>query len=562
MSFLLTVGVTALELLRPWPIKMVLDEVLLADNGRGLWGLTLEQSIIAAALGLLVISVALGMMNTQALVLGAKIGRAATVSVRKRLFGHLHRLALPFHDSSRTGDLLTRLIGDVNMVRDMLFASWVDLLGRLMVFVGAAVLMLILDAQMALLALAPAPLLLIALNRSSSKLRSVTRKQRRREGDAAALAAETLRQIRVVKAYAGEGAATERFAIQTGFGEQAGVKATRISAQMNQVTEVLTGAGLALVLFAGARQVLAGSLTPGELVVFVTYARTLYKPLRGLSKQGGRLSKAVACSERLLEVLHMEPEDTTGAPAPPFFGRITFQDVHYSYPGGVKALDGVSFDIEASRLVVVAGPNGSGKSTTLSLLLRLITPDSGHILIDGKDIRSYGLESYRARFAYVPQQPLLFGASIRENILYGRADASDEEVRNAATLAFLSEMIEALPEGYNTMLGEDGASLSGGEARRLMLARAAVRNARILLLDEPLAGLDPKARTEVAAAIRTISTGRTTLVVSHDVPTELAPDALLELRNGRVVGSVSPPWMPDLTGGSNGSEPHVDVRVP
>jgi ATP-binding cassette subfamily B protein len=561
---LATLGVTTLELLRPWPIKFVLDEVLINESRRrGFWNLSAETSILVAAAAILIISLLIGFLSARATVTAARVGRDATSWIRRRVFEHLHRLALPFHQTARSGDLLVRLMGDVNMLRDVLFASWVEILGRATLFTGVLVVMLMLDPALALLALAPAPLLLVGLGRASRKLRSATRKQRRREGDAAALAADTLRQIRVVKAYAAESRATDDFAAHSGRVERSGVRAAVIAARMNSLTEIMTGAGLALVLLFGGRNVLSGRITPGELVVLISYARSMYKPLRGLSKQGGRLSKATACAERVLEILDLEPEsDFKGMLEPPLRGEIVFDRVGYTYPNGTRALDGLSFALRSGELAVLSGPSGSGKSTTISVLLRLLSPQRGRVLIDGHDVQKFNLDTYRRSFAYVPQDSLLFGASVKDNIAYGRPDASDADIEAAARAALIHEMIVDLPEGYATVLGEDVATLSGGEAKRLMLARAAVRRAKVLLLDEPLAGLDSDTRGQVAEAIRHIAMGRTTIAVSHGPANELGPDVVLRLEHGRLDGEWRDEIRPEVAADRIGTarEPSESAR--
>ncbi|MBW3556029.1 MAG: ABC transporter ATP-binding protein/permease [Actinobacteria bacterium] len=532
---LLSIMTTGLELARPWPLKVVFDRVLLARGTADPWGLAPVTVLVLAAVATFLTPLLIGTLNVRSTVAVAQVGRKATTRIRRQVFEHLHRLHFPFHQSSRTGDLLVRLMGDVNMVRDLLFASWINVLARGALVLATALIMVVLDPLLALVALAPMPLLVIGVGRSSRKLKEVTRKQRRREGDAAGRAAETLRQIRVVKAYAAEGRATEQFATDARAGERAGVKAAKLTAEMGRLTETLTGAGLALVLLVGARRVLAGSLSPGDLLVVMSYARSLYKPLNKISGEGGRLSKAGACAERLLEVLREPPEDTArGRPAPYFHGEVIVRDLHYAYPTGVEALRGVSMELRPGTLALVCGANGSGKSTLLSILLRLLVPDRGLVLLDGQPVEAFQLDSYRERIAYVPQDALLFGVTVRENILYGRPSATDAEVEQAARDAMIHDVIAALPDGYETELGENGASLSGGQARRLMLARAAVRAAPILLLDEPLAGLDPAARPLVAQAIRRMSTGRTTIVVSHGSDPELEPDVIVRLGEGRV----------------------------
>ncbi|MGH2772508.1 MAG: ATP-binding cassette domain-containing protein, partial [Actinomycetota bacterium] len=280
----------------------------------------------------------------------------------------------------------------------------------------------------------------------------------------------------------------------------------------------------------------------------------LFRPLRKMSKEGGYLSSAIVSAERLMEVLELEPEPQEGDPPPIFRGDVAFEAVHFTHEGGVKALRGLSFEVPAGCLAVLAGPNGAGKSTAFSVLLRLLTPEKGNVSIDGEPIEKWRLEDYRRRFSYIPQDVQLFSGSIRENILYGRPDAMEEEIAAAAADALIDEVVDRLPNGYDEIIGEGGSTLSGGEARRLMLARAAVRNARILLFDEPFTGLDTEARATVAGAIRRIASGRTALVINHGPIEELNPDLVIEIAGGRRRGDRPPESAPIHIAGSEALE--------
>ncbi|MGA1439253.1 MAG: ABC transporter ATP-binding protein [Ilumatobacteraceae bacterium] len=536
-ALLLALAATAAELLKPWPIKILFDEVLVVDDARpARWNLEPEQLAVIVAAVVLLIAVLHGVLTARAAVLTAEVGRKVTTRVRRQVFEHLHRLEMPYHVSARSGDLLIRLMGDVNLLRDGLVTSWLALAERGALFIGMAVVLLVIDPWLALAALAPMPLLAVRLRRSSRDLRKVTRRQRRKEGDAAAYAAETLRQVRVVKAYAREAETAQQFAQQTGSGEKAAVKAARIAARMSTLTEAMSGLGLALVLYVGAMRVRSGDMTAGDLVVATTYARMLFKPLRRVSREGGRLAKAGSGAERLLEVMREEPEVSgSGSEVTELAGTISFEDVTCRYDDSVDALRGLSFDLAAGTFAVVNGPSGSGKSTTLAVLLRLVSPTSGVVLLDGVPHDEYELRTYRRCFAYVPQEIELFSGTIRENILYGNPAATAAEVEEAAARALLRDLIESLPDGYDTLLGENGARLSGGQARRLMIARAAVSRASVLVLDEPLTGLDPDSRALVAAAVRHSAAGRTTLVVHHGDSDEFDPDVVLHIDQGRLL---------------------------
>ncbi len=534
-----SIGMTLLELLRPWPIKLVVDHVISGDTSSlpgFLSSMTAETLLNFSALAMLLIPLSLGILNRLSQVALAQVGRKVTTRVRRHVCEHLQLLPLSFHYSARTGDLLVRVMGDVNMVRDILFSGWVSLIQRLLMFVGTFCLMVWISPFLGLLTLVPLPFLAWSVRSSGGRMKKAVSKQRRKEGNAAAMASELLTQIRGIKAFGAERRSAKLFAGLSRSGERAGVLATKIASMASLQAEVVTGAGLALILLVGANQVLSGDLKVGTLLVVISYARAVYKPLRKLSRDGVRLSKAAACAERLFEVLDLPAEYSDGGiKAPVFRGDIEFQQVSFSYNENNAAVEDLSFRIPAGALCVVTGKNGSGKSTSLSLLLRLFTPQRGAVRLDGDDIQTFELGSLRSRFAYVPQDNLLFAGTLRENILFGFPDASVKNVDDALAATGLNQVVAGLPEGLDTEIGESGDKLSGGQKRLVALARAAIRSAPILLLDEPLAGLDTDARLDVARAIRRIANGRTTIVVSHTSLDDVAPDQVIEMRGGAVV---------------------------
>ena len=540
VAILFTFVTTGLKLLQPWPLKFVLDRVI-RNATPGPWGWSPRVTIGAAAVITIALALLQGGLSLLLTKRSAEVARDLAVGIRRQVFEHLHRLELPFHTSGRTGELLMRLTGDVDIVRDGLFTQWLRALGSVMTFVIMVGIMFWLDPLLAAVAFIPLPVVLFVMPRMARRLRQATRRQRKRQGSAAALAAESLRHIRVVKAYTAEDRATEEFSRESRAGETAGVRAARISAEMERNTDILTGVGLALVLLFGAQRVVSHAITIGDLVVFLSYARSFYRPIGNVSDTAVRMGRVSAAAERMLEVLHMTPEDPSeGRPAPRFSGGVAFDRVSFAYPQGSQALRDVSFTVPPGSLAMLVGPNGSGKSTILSILLRLIRPDDGKVRIDGDPISEFQVNSYRSRFAYVPQEIQLFSGTLKENILYGRLEGSDEEVEDAAHKALLDDVVGRLPDGLDATLGEGGETLSGGEARRLMLARAAIRDARVLILDEPLTGLDPEATGTVAAALRQVSAGRTTIVVSHEAVSEFNPDLVIHLDAGRVTDVTHP----------------------
>ena len=522
----LALSVTGLELLKPWPISWVVDYLVAADDVESL-PLTPIAAFAAVAF---TVPLLLGLANEHLELVVARVSRKATVRIRSDVFEHMQRLELTEHQRHYTGDLLVRLMGDVNMIRDLLFPSWLTLLSHGSVLIGGAIVFAIVDWRLFCVALIPLPLLWVSVERGSSAIKSAAGKQRRKEGVIASNAAESLRQVGLIKAFSAEQRTADQFRSNARSAERATMASARHAARMARLTEILTGAGVALVLMLGAMRVRAGLLTAGQLVLAISYTRMMYKPIRKLTGEGARIAKATACSLRVMDLLDKPTEDPRGGiPVQRLGGDIDFLDVSHTYPDGRTSLDGLSVRVPAGSLVAVVGENGTGKSTLLSLLLRLHQPQRGRVRIGGVDIGTLQLSSYRDEIAYVPQELALFGGTIRENIAFGRPAATDAEIVAAADAALLTPVLDQLPDGLDTVLDEAGASLSGGQARRLMLARAALRDASVLLLDEPLSGLDPEARDTVARAITNIADGRTTLVVHHGDLAQLRPDYRIEL---------------------------------
>lgn len=550
LAIALAVCSAALELLRPWPISWMVDHLIssMPTAGSTTTPTTGLEPILIAAGAALVVPVLLGFATERLEIVIASISRTATVRLRGQVFTHLHRLELPEFRRHHSGDLLVRLMGDVNMVRDLLVPSWVNLLARGSVLIGAIVVFAVIDWRLLLVALVPLPLLWISLERTSKEVRKAAGKQRRKEGAIASQAAESLRQIGLIKAFAAEARATEQFVDRARRTEKASMAAARNSAKMGRTTEIITGMGVALVLVAGALRVRSGALSPGELVLVISYTRMLYKPVRKLSGEGARIAKALACANRIMDLLERPVErDDVGDPVGRLAGHIEFRGIGHRYEDGRYAIGYLNAAIPAGSLVAVTGENGTGKSTLLALLLRLQRPSEGRITVDGVDISTLQLSSYREQLAYVPQELALFAGTIRDNIRFARPDATDEEILAAADAALFTPVLERLPDGLDTELQEAGGSLSGGQARRLMLARAALRDASVLLLDEPLAGLDPDARLLVARAISNIADGRTTLVVHHGDLDELRPDYELNLDLSRRAAGAPHP-LPAMSG--------------
>ncbi|MEP1123162.1 MAG: ABC transporter ATP-binding protein [Ilumatobacter sp.] len=525
-AVILALAVTALELLKPWPITWVIDHL---TNATEPGAITIEPVIAFAAVAFAVPAL-MGLTEERLQLVVARISRKATVRIRSDVFEHIHRLDYAEHQRHFSGDLLIRLMGDVNMICDLLFPSWLTVLSRGSVVVGGTIVFALVDWRLLNVALLPVPLLLLSVKHTSSRVKAAAGKSRKKEGAMASRAAESIRQVGIVKAFSAETRTVDDFRSRARSAERSTMAAARHAARMGRLTEILTGAGVAAVLVLGAMRVRDGFITPGQLVLAISYTRMIYKPIRKLTDEAARLAKATACALRVLDLLEQPAEDQhRGEPCTTLDGDIEFDDIGHRYHDGRVSLTGFSATIRAGSLTAVTGENGTGKSTLIELLLRLQRPTDGTIRIAGRSIDEYELNGYREQISFVPQQLTLFSGTIRDNIAFGNPDASGSDILAAAEAALLLPVVERLPDGIDTRLDEDGASLSGGEARRVMLARAAVRRASILLLDEPLVGLDPDARSLVVAAIRNIGVSRTTLIVHHGDLDELEPDDHLDL---------------------------------
>jgi ATP-binding cassette subfamily B protein len=541
-SVLALFGATAMKLLEPWPLKFVLDRVIPGPTGStGIAAVDALDPMTLLALCALGVLAAVGLRAFflyLATVGFAIVGNRMLTEVRNTLFRHLQALSLGFHSRAKTGDLTMRLIGDVGMLKETAVTAALPLAANILILLGMTAVMLVLDWQLALIALLPLPLLWLSSVRTSKRIQTISRSQRKREGDMAATAAETMAGMRTVQALAIEDRAARHFAGANAKSLTEGVKAKRLAAGLERSVDVLVGVAIALVLWFGTLQVLRGRLTPGDLVVFLTYLKNTFRPIRSYAKYTARIAKATASGERVIELLDEMPviADAPGArPAPPLAGHITFEDVHFGYGDGA-VLKGVTLDIPAGSRVAVTGLSGAGKSSLVSLVLRLHDPDAGRVLVDGVDIRDFTLKSLRSQTSLVPQETLIFRANVAENIALGAGrDVSRAEIEAAALRANAHDFIAALPEGYDTVIAERGATLSSGQRQRIAVARAILRQSPILVLDEPTVGLDRANEAAVAQAITHLAAGRTTLLVTHDLALAAQADRVLFLADGRIL---------------------------
>ena len=466
------------------------------------------------------------------------VAQKFVADLRGSLFAHMQRLSLRFHDRQRTGDLITRLTSDVQAIQEVLANGAIILFSNLFLLLGMMSMMLWLNWRFALAALSVSPLLFASVFLYTRRIQVASRAARTSTGLLASLAQETLASIRIVQGLAQEDQQDERFQLQAASGQQAYLESVRYQARVAPMVDVLAAGGLAIVMYYGATRVMSGDLSTGDVIVFFAYVTNLYSPMKALSKLSYALGKAVVGAERVAEVMHqrsevMDRENAVAASG--VLGRIEFRNVAFEYEYGQSILSEINLTITPGETVAIVGATGAGKSTLLSLVPRFYEPAAGAILLDGKDIRNFRVQSLREQMSLVLQDALLFGGTVRENIAFGRPDATDEEVMEAAAQANADEFIQRLPQGYDTPIAERGATLSGGQKQRIAIARAILRNAPILILDEPTSGLDAASERLVIEALERAADKRTSLVIAHRLASIRFANRIVVMERGRIV---------------------------
>jgi len=430
--------------------------------------------------------------------------------------------------------LITRVTSDIEVIQDFIDSALLGIIVNLMTLAGMIGVMFYLNWRFTLIALSVMPVLFVVVYRYTGRIKKASRAVRTKEGELLSVVEEVLTSIRVVKAFAREDYEEKRFATESLANVEAGLQARSLKAKLAPVVEVIVAIGTCLVLGYGARLALAGELSAGVLIVFLLYLGKMYKPMRDLSKMTDTVSKAMVGYERIQEVLDIESlvRDVPGARrAPKFAGQIEFNKVSFGYGADKPIIKDVSFKVEAGQVAAIVGPSGAGKTTIVSLIPRFYDPVSGQVVIQGADVRRYQLKSLRDQMSFVLQDTLLFRATIWENIAYGKPGAPPKEIRRAAELANAQEFIDAMPDGYDTMVGERGVTLSGGQRQRIAIARAVIRDTPILILDEPTAGLDAVSEQAVMEALDRLMQGRTSVVIAHRLGTVRHADVIFVIKD-------------------------------
>jgi ATP-binding cassette subfamily B protein len=543
-SFSMLLAEVGLRLLEPWPLKFVFDYVIGQRNAppkvAPAWFAHFDPAtLLAGAAFAVIVLTCLRALAAYAQTIGfAKLGNWSLTKVRNQMYRHVQYLSLSFHTRAKTGDLVVRLIGDVGMLQEVAVTALLPLIAKGLIVAGMIGLMFWMDWQLAVIAVAVFPLFWLRTISLSKRLREVAQKQRSQEGAMAASVAETMQAIRTVQVLSLEEKFADVFSATSDKSSLSDVKGKRLSAALERSVDVLVALATALVLWFGTRSVLAHHVSAGELLVFLAYLKSAYRPVQDFAKYTARLSKAAAAGERVIDLLERVPDvrDLPGAVrAPAFKGQVQFQDVSFTYEHDRRLLQDINLEVQPGQHVALVGPSGGGKTTLFSLILRLYDPQKGSVRIDGEDVRRFTLESLRSQISVVLQDNVLFAASVSDNIAYGASGSTREEIEAAARLANADDFIRALPQGYDTVLGERGITLSHGQRQRIAIARAAIRKAPILILDEPMTGLDRKNESEVLAALEKLYVSRTTFLITHDPHHAATADFILYLEHGRIL---------------------------
>jgi ATP-binding cassette subfamily B protein len=552
-----------IALFSPWPLKLILDHVVLGNPlpekvaflGRwlgqsygeslpdhitsltsGVEANNLELMLVALVLAFILFQVLDSVFSYMHRVGMLSIGEMLVADIREHVFAHLQRLSLSFHESARSGDLVYRLTADIHDIKAILVQVPQQFVYRLTMIVSHVGLMLLLEWRLALVAFGMVPILYYFQWRIGNRVRSAMQSKKSKESDVTSLITENATAMALVQAYGREDLQQARFASENRDSLTFELTALRLTQTFKRCGDLLMGLGTGAVVYYGGSLAFDGTILPGTLVLFVAYLKNLYKPVEKFADMLLAVATSQVAGARLLELVDcdMVMQDAPDAiPAPQLQGRVEFRQVSFAYKQDSDILQQLSFVAEAGEMVALVGLSGAGKSTLLSLLLRFYDPQQGQILIDGHDIRTFTLKSLRDQMTIVMQEARLFNQTVRENIGFGKFDATAEDIVQAAKLAQAHDFIMQMPDGYESVMSEGGDNLSGGQKQRLNLARAMIRDTPILILDEPTTALDAQAEAHIHAALRELTRGKTTFIIAHKFSTITHADKILMLEAGK-----------------------------
>ncbi|HWE25793.1 MAG TPA: ABC transporter ATP-binding protein [Myxococcales bacterium] len=545
LILLATAVETAMSLAAPWPLKIVLDNVVggeapprwLAHLARGLPGSDAMRFAAFAAVATVLIAAFGALASFVDNYYTESVGQWVANDLRVRVYDHLEHLPLAYYDTHPTGALLSTITDDIATIQGFASEATLGIVVDLLSIAGMLGLMFWLSWDFALIAVGVAPFLLLFVTRFRRAVKKATREVRRRESDVFGVVQQGLESIRVVNAFGRQELEEEHLKEASEAAVQAALKARLVKSLVSPVVAVTVSLCTAFVLWRGASLVMASAMTAGSLTVFLSYLHKFFKPVQDLAKMTNTVAQAAVGVERVRGILDIDssiPERPDARQPDKFTGAITFDHVAFAYDPRKPILRDVTFSIEPGEFVGIVGSTGSGKSTVVSLIPRFYDPSAGRVAIDGIDVRAYKLQGVRDQIGFVLQDTVLFRATVRDNIAYGRPGASEKEIVEAARLANAHDFIVRLPKGYDTLVGERGLTLSGGERQRIGIARAIIRDSPILILDEPTAALDAESEHVVIEALERAMNGRTVITIAHRLSTIRDADKILVLRDGFV----------------------------
>lgn len=526
-----TIMAAAGNLYIPWIIKDMIDEVLADKNG------TMLNWIAASIIAIFVVR---GLFWYGQNYLMSYVGQSAIIDIRAAVFKKLQRLSVSFYDKNKTGTIMSYVTNDVNALQSAMVENTIEMITEGFILIGSVVAMIYLDWRLTLFTVCTFPVVLWFMEFFGKKIRKTGGRIQEYTADITSVLQESVASARVIKSFVREDYEVDRFDVENRANFRANMKNAQLMATLTPVVELVAAIGVTMIIWYGGNNVINGTITAGSLVAFLTYAVNISNPIKRLTRVIGNIQKALAAAQRVFMIIDMPEEIAESRDAkqlPEVSGKVEFQNVSFAYDDKGNVITDLSFSVKPGEVIAIVGPSGAGKSTIANLLPRFYDVNKGDIKIDGHSVREVTLDSLREQVGIVPQETMLFNGSVYNNILYGRLDATKEEIEAAAKAANAHDFIMQLTDGYETKLGDRGVNLSGGQRQRIAIARAILKNPRILILDEATSALDTESERVVQEALDRLMVGRTSFVIAHRLSTVKNADKILVLEKGNLVES-------------------------